>query len=378
MSIWKKLFPLFPPLLFILLTTAQPAAPVTTISLNVKAGLQFDIVRFRVNPGAKVKIILTNTDDMSHNLLVTKPGTRLKVVNAAMQLGEKGLAMNYVPKIPEVLFAIRVVAPNDRGEVVFTAPSTSGIYPYVCTLPGHGFVMYGAMYVTKNSVLPDVKKDEHIPPSRREEMITASPDRHDNHTGHQPVKTKPLHPYTPKSPYLYRVFIDGASPAAIAVSLPHAISYCWDAGACHLRFAWKGGFLDNSDLWKGKGDAEAKVVGRIFYRDSITFPLHIGNADSTAVAYKGYRLINRYPEFHYTVNGVDVYELILPTPDGGGLIREFKIPGVTGEVSFDLLPQDGMRYTSSTGIFENNRLLLSSAEAKHFSITITNGKGAAQ
>jgi hypothetical protein len=377
MIIWKKLFALFPPLLFILLATAQPSAGVTTISLNVKAGLQFDIVRFRVAPGAKVKIILTNTDDMSHNLLVTKPGTRLKVVNAALQLGEKGPAVDYIPKMPEVLFSIPVVAPNDIGEVIFTAPSTSGIYPYVCTLPGHGFVMYGAMYVTKNPVLPDIKKDQHIPPSRKQEIITGAAGIHDEHTADLPVKKKPLHPYTPRAPYFYRVFIEGASPAAIAVSLPHGISYCWDAGTCHLRFAWKGGFLDNSDLWKGKGDAAAKIVGNIFFRDKGTVPLHIGNSDSSTTAYKGYRLINRYPEFHYTVNGVDVYELILPKADGRGIIREFKIPGVTGAVSFDATPQDGVNYKFSTGVFKNNRLLLSASQAKQFSITITNGKAAA-
>src|SRR5688500_18054007 len=259
MVIWKKMFSLFPPLLCIILATAQPAAPVTTISLNVKAGLQFDIVRFRVNPGAKVKIILTNTDDMSHNLLITKPGTRLKVVNAALQLGEKGPAMSYIPRLPEVLFSIPVVAPNDIGSVTFTAPSAPGVYPYVCTLPGHGFVMYGAIYVTKNPVLPDIKKDLHIPPSRRNEDKSSQVAVNDDaHAGHVATKPKALHPYTPKAPYLYRVFITGASPAAIAVSLPGSVSYCWDAGTCHLRFAWQGGFLDNSDLWKGKGDAEAK------------------------------------------------------------------------------------------------------------------------
>jgi hypothetical protein len=33
------------------------------------AGLQYDQVRFSVKPGAKVKITLTNADEMSHNMV---------------------------------------------------------------------------------------------------------------------------------------------------------------------------------------------------------------------------------------------------------------------------------------------------------------------
>jgi uncharacterized cupredoxin-like copper-binding protein len=376
----KKLFSLSMLLLFMLQVSAQKTtATVTTISLGVKPGLQFDVVRFRVAPGAKVKIMLTNTDDMSHNLLITKPGARLKVVNAALALGGKGAQMNYIPKSAEVLFSIPVVAPNDIGSVVFTAPATPGIYPYVCTIPGHGFVMYGAMYVTNNKRLPDIKRDQHIPPSRRNQNDTTQVvGSHAGHALNLPAKAKPLHPYIATPPYLYRVFIDGASPAAIAVSLPQSISYCWDAGTCYLRFAWKGGFLDNSDLWKGKGDAEAKVVGTIFFRNKTAYPLHIGNSEEVVVHYKGYRLLNRYPEFHYTVNGTDVYELILSKPDGSGIIREFKIPDVTDSVSVYTSPADGVSYKASAGKWDNNRLILSSEEAKDFSLTMTNSKEAVQ
>jgi azurin len=340
--------------------------------MNVKAGLQFDIVRFRVNPGEKIKIVLTNTDDMSHNLLITKPGTRLKVVNEALQLGEKGPAMDYIPESSSVLWAIPVVVPNDIKSISFTAPSVPGIYPYVCTLPGHGFMMYGAMYVTRNAVLPDIKTDEHIPPSRRtvEGNKTVVSSGH-----HHTQQLKPLHPYTPLPPYLYRVFIDGASPAAIAVNLPAELSYCWDAGQCRLRFAWSGGFLDNSDLWKGKGDAAAKVAGTIFYTDSTAFPLQMGNDTNAIAAYKGYRLVNRYPEFHYVVNDVEVYEYILPAKTGTGLIRTFRIPHAKENVVFITNEGRGIRYTSSAGKWENGKLILNPIQAKQFTITMIKQEG---
>ena len=84
-------------------------APVVIKTLT---SLQYDVVRFKVKPGEKVKITLNNVSDMAHNLLIVKPGTRLEVVNAAMQLAEKGPQMNYIPKISAVLWSIPLISPG--------------------------------------------------------------------------------------------------------------------------------------------------------------------------------------------------------------------------------------------------------------------------
>jgi len=344
----------------------------TTIALKVLPGLQFDVVRFTVKPGAAVKLTFTNTDDMSHNLLITKPGARLNVVNAALGLEEKGPAMNYVPKSTDVLWSIPVVSPEQTKTLEFKAPLKVGAYPYVCTFPGHGFVMYGVIYVNTDGKMPDIKTDPNIPPSRQEENMVAT-DQHDMHKMHGPKKTIANHPYTPVPPYLYRIFMDDAGPAAIAVSLPLGLSYCWDAGTCRLRYAWKGGFVDNTAIWKGHADAVAKVVGTIFYRDITTYPLRIGKPDEIpAVEYKGYKLVNKYPEFHYTLNGTDVYELILPKEDGKGLIRKFRIPDVAKKVWYARAEgNDADTYEVSAGIWNKGKLKLSPQQAQVFSVTIT-------
>jgi plastocyanin len=350
---------------------AQPETDsVRTIKIDVLVGLQYDLVRFSVKPGEKLKLIFSNSDDMSHNLLITKPGARLEVVNQAINLGQNGPEMDYIPKSSSILWAIPVVNPNQSRTLSFTAPKQVGVYPYVCTLPGHGLVMFGAMYVSYDGQMPELKDDLNIPPNRRtDDKLSQS--KHKPNEGHHDINIKPLHPYTPVSPYFYRVFIEGSSPAAIAVSLSTDLSYCWDAGTCKLRFAWKGGFLDNSELWKGKGDASAKVVGKVFFRDKTQFPLTI-NADNLnpIIDYKGYKLINRYPEFHYTVNGIDVYELIVPNVDGSGLIRTFRIPNAKTTVWFNTDPFDGVSYSSSVGFWEGNRLKLNPMEAKKFSMTM--------
>ncbi|NQV74571.1 MAG: hypothetical protein HQ491_00805 [Bacteroidetes bacterium] len=355
------------------------ADTVTIVKINVLVGLQFDQVRFHVKPGEKVKLIFSNSDDMSHNFLITKPGSRLEIVNEALQLGEMGPSMDYIPKSASILWSIPLVNPNQTNTLNFIAPQQPGVYPYVCTLPGHGFIMFGAMYVNADGNMPELKNDLNIPENRRLDNNSALNIQHNEHKVNEGNKTsivKPLHPYTPVSPYLYRVFIEGASPAAIAVSLPSNLSYCWDASACKLRFAWSGGFLDNSELWKGKGDVLAKVVGTLFFRDKTEFPLSIGNHDGFQVVdYKGYSLINRYPEFHYTLNGLDVYELIMPNNNGTGLIRKFRIPGANKIVWFITNPTDGVSYISSAGKWKNGKLKLVPKQAIDFSITMSRKEG---
>lgn len=359
---------------FISEVNAQPADPVTNISIQAVAGLQFDIVRFTVKPGSRVKITLTNMDDMSHNFLITKPGARLAVVDAALKLEEKGPQMNYIPKTPEVLWSIPVLSPNQSQSITFTAPKEAGAYPYVCTYPGHGFVMYGVMYVSNDGKMPLMKADPNIPPSRQQDPDPSAVAKKDAHAGHSPEKPVAAHPYELVPPYLYRIFMEDASPAAIAVRLPQDLSYCWDAGTCRLRYAWSGGFVDNAILWKGHKDANAKILGTIFYRDQSAYPLRIGKSEAVpAVEYKGYRLVNRYPEFHYTVNGTDVYELILPKEDGSGLVRTFRIPDAGKPVWFVTNPGDGSAsFTSSAGQWEEGQLKLSPQQAREFTVTMTN------
>src|SRR5665647_3266620 len=139
---FRKLFLLLLILPCVIGTNAQKTEDIPTpVSINAITGLQYDLVRFKVKPGAKIKITLNNVSDMSHNLLIVKPGTRLKVINAALQLAEKGPQMDYIPKVSDVLWSVPLISPGQVKPVTFTAPSKPGVYPYVCTFPGHGFVM---------------------------------------------------------------------------------------------------------------------------------------------------------------------------------------------------------------------------------------------
>lgn len=335
----------------------------TTIYIQAITGLQYSLPRFAVSPGAKITLVLENADDMAHNLVITRPEKRLEVVHAGLALGAVGPKINYIPDIQEVLWGIPVLEPGQKQILTFTAPQQEAVYPYVCTYPGHGFIMYGAMYVTTKA-LPPLANDPHIPENQRNAEV---------HTNHP---TSP-HPYEFTLPALYRTFMPDCSPAAIAVGLPSGQSYCWDAGQCRLRYAWKGGFVDNSEHWKGNGNALSKVVGEVYYRDLSDFPLRIGKPDKLPETnFKGYKLLDRYPEFSYEVDGVEVTELIKELEDKAGLVRQFTVVNARKPVYFVTTIKDGVSYQTSTGKFKDGVLKLSPAKAKQFTITMLANKNA--
>lgn len=328
------------------------------IGIKAIAGLKFDLTRFKVKPGERIKLTLTNADEMDHNLVITKPGARQEVVNAAHKLGENGPKQNYVPLSGKVLWSVRIVTPGQSAYIIFQAPMKEDVYPYVCTFPGHGLVMYGAMYVTTKD-LPPLEKDPNLPAN------TLEIDTEHHHTA------AALHPYETTAPYLYRIFMPGAGPAAIAVSLPNQLSYCWDAGSCRLRYAWQGEFLDPKNYFDKKAEKYAKIMGTVFYRDKTTYPLKFSADKNPVVRFKGYRLIDRYPEFHYTIDGKDVYELIKPKEDGSGLIRLFKVPEATQPLYFVFDSSDGAEYTTSKGNIVGDQINLTADDAHEFVIIMT-------
>ncbi|HMF19916.1 MAG TPA: HEAT repeat domain-containing protein, partial [Gemmataceae bacterium] len=112
----------------------------------------FDKDRIVVKAGRPVEIIFENTDLMPHNLVVIQPGSLEEIGNlgesTATQPG--ALERHYVPKSPKILFASRLLPPRDVQKLSFTAPTQPGVYPYVCTYPGHWRRMYGALYVVSD------------------------------------------------------------------------------------------------------------------------------------------------------------------------------------------------------------------------------------
>ncbi|WP_235297498.1 PVC-type heme-binding CxxCH protein [Portibacter marinus] len=116
---------------------------------SVKNEMKYDMTEFTVNAGEMVKLVFENVDFMQHNLIIVARGALEKVGQAADKLAAdpNGEAMGYVPNMPEVLFATDLVDPEEKVSLLFTAPPEPGLYPFVCTFPGHWRMMQGVMKV---------------------------------------------------------------------------------------------------------------------------------------------------------------------------------------------------------------------------------------
>jgi azurin len=118
-----------------------------TVTIHTEPGLRFDLAEVQVRAGDRVRLVLVNPDDMLHNLLVVRPGSADRVVQAAMNLGLEGQAKNYVPDSPDVLYHTALLQPDTEEAIYFQAPSAPGSYTYVCSFPGHGITMRGTLQV---------------------------------------------------------------------------------------------------------------------------------------------------------------------------------------------------------------------------------------
>ena len=332
----------------------------TTITIKVLGGLQFDTPRLILKPNTRVTLILDNHDDMAHNFVLTKPSSRLKVVEEAAKLAERGAKMNYVPTSPLVIASTKIVEPGNMETISFELDK-AGQYPYVCTYPGHGYVMFGVIYVGQ-SYIPPFEKDTNIPESQR-----AGTGNEHAHHGHG-MPSSP-HPYPIEFPMLYRTFMPDASPAAIAVGLTPTESYCWDAGKCYLRYIWTGGFVDNAEQWKGNGSKLTKVEGEIYWKEQ-QFPFTIGiNKTQPKVSFKGYKLGKRVPTFEYTLDGIKVSETLTWNETSQSLIRTFVIGERSSTMNFTLPKNDAITYQLK-GVTLKNGAIAVPKTVKSFSVII--------
>jgi len=115
--------------------------------------MRYGVELFDVKPGSRVKLTLHNEDEMQHNLFLCAQGatTWLDVAKAAWALGSEGPAKRYTPESDSILHHTRMVDPESSDSIYFVAPEEEGVYPYVCTLPGHAFLMRGEMHVMSDT-----------------------------------------------------------------------------------------------------------------------------------------------------------------------------------------------------------------------------------
>ena len=329
----------------VVLGAAPRAQGPEVIRIGTLPGLRYDVSAFFVRPGAAVELVFTNADEMLHNIVITRPAARERVVQAALALGSTAADRQFVPATPDVLWASRLVQTGQSFTLKFTAPTALGDYPYVCTMPGHGIVMFGTMTVT-NTPRPPVKTPLDLPPA-----AAVAPD----HSAHA---TRGV---------VTRGFMPEAGPASIAVQLPGGVSYVWDTGAGRFRYAWTGGHVT---MPASPERGLARINGQIFYREPV-FPLETGAIPTAPrlVEFLGYTLdATGIPEFETRLDGtVSVRERA--EVRNGSLIRRFRIAGA--DTIWFRVPDAAVATTQvSNGTREGSRYRLGGAGAREFTVTM--------
>lgn len=119
---------------------------------TVEEEMRYDIPYFAVEAGKSVQIVLENHDLMPHNLVITVPEALKEVAQLGLQVGPNNgwQSLPYVPESDKVLHATSMVPADQQATLTFTAPTTAGEYPYVCTFPQHWYRMYGVMVVVND------------------------------------------------------------------------------------------------------------------------------------------------------------------------------------------------------------------------------------
>lgn len=111
--------------------------------------MAYDQERLAVEAGETVEILFENADLMPHNFVITAPGTLQSVGMLAESTAQQPGAFerHYVPRSDSILLSSSLLFSNESQQLNFTAPQTPGVYPFVCTYPGHWRRMHGALYV---------------------------------------------------------------------------------------------------------------------------------------------------------------------------------------------------------------------------------------
>ncbi len=117
----------------------------------VQAQLRYSKVAFEAKPGEQVRLTFDNTDELQHNLVVCRAGADnwKAVAEAALKLGAAGVDKGWLPDHGAILAATRMLNPHEEQTLSFQLPDEEGIYPFVCTFPGHAQLMRGEILVSR-------------------------------------------------------------------------------------------------------------------------------------------------------------------------------------------------------------------------------------
>lgn len=176
-----------------------------------------------------------------------------------------------------------------------------------------------------------------------------------------------------------RTFMPESYPGAFAITFPNGPGVCLDPVRGGINFIWDGDFVDLRPRWLTKQGEPARIFGPIFYREKALHPLRAsGAAADPAWRFRGYRLTDAGPEFHYQIGGREVFETLAADADGAGLTRRFRVDAGPGALQLDLEPQPDADVTVTGLVRDGEHGVFASSTAGEFTIQIRRKPGAAR
>ena len=143
---------------------------------TVPTRMIFDKEMIVVQAGKPVEFRFSNTDHMPHNFAIVTPGSLEEVGELAEATGRDADAMarHYIPKSDRVLVSSKLLQPGESQAIAYDVPAAPGVYPYVCTYPGHWRRMHGALYIVKDLGQYQLNPEAYLaanPPEIRDELL---------------------------------------------------------------------------------------------------------------------------------------------------------------------------------------------------------------
>ena len=113
--------------------------------------MAYDKEQIAVQAGKTIEIVFENDDLMPHNFVVIKPGSLEEVgmLGETTAPNRTPASGNSSPEATRCYFIAIAPAPGDPAAKLHRT-AEPGVYPFVCTFPGHWRRMYGAMYVVND------------------------------------------------------------------------------------------------------------------------------------------------------------------------------------------------------------------------------------
>ena len=140
-----------------------------------------------------------------------------------------------------------------------------------------------------------------------------------------------------------------AGPSAFAVELSENVAFCYDPLRGGINQLWNGS-IDLSPTFQAKINHPAKIVGTVFYVETLTHPLRLTNPGTAAeYRFKGYRYEEDAVVFEFTLHGLPITETLRLSEDGRGLVRKFSIPKGGGPAFLTLQVQTAAEVSVSGG-----------------------------